>query len=163
MIKNVPLQIRNGIPYPDSKEAKEMLSNFKENQIVLADIRGTTKQRSIVQLNTFFACCNFVADNVKEYDLNHNQYTDGSHWNTKDKAAFYCKIALHFVDDSKTIVYKNEIRFHYRSISIENLKHLEACRFFDRAFELLALRIGIKTDKLVSEAKQKMGLRTNGK
>ena len=160
MIKNVPMQVKNGFPVPISEESLEMLKNFKENQIVLADFRGTTKERSITQMNTFFACCKYVADNVPEYDLNHPKYTDGSHWNTKKKVAFRCKVALHFVDDSITIVYKNEIRFHYRSISIDNLKHLEACRFFDRAFELLALRIGITVDELVEAAKSKM-LRRN--
>ena len=156
MIKDVPMQIKDGFPTPLSEESREMLKGFKENQIILGDFRGTTKERSITQMNTFFACCKYVADNVREYDLNHPKYTDGSYWNTKDKVAFQCKVALHFVDDSKTIVYKNEIRFHYRSIAVKNLKHLEACRFFDRAFELLGLRIGMIVDDLVEAAKSKM-------
>lgn len=142
------------IPY--SIEDKERLNNFKKNQLLKVVVTGTTKQRSIVQMNTFFACCKFIADNVQEYDLNHPKYNDGNYWNTKDKVAFQCKVALHFVDDSKTIVYKNEIRFHYRSIAVDELKHLEACRFFDRAFELLALRIGVNEETLVNNAKALM-------
>ena len=141
---------------PVSPEDQEKANTFPENKFLKCIVTGTTKARSIIQLNTFFACCKYVADNVKEYDLNHPKYTDGSYWNTKKKVAFQCKVAIHFVDDSQTIVYKNEIRFHYRSISVDNLKHLEACKFFDRAFELLALRIGVNTETLVNEAKSLM-------
>ena len=161
MIKDVPLQIKNGTPIPLSEESKELLKGFKENQIVLGDFRGTTKERSIIQLNTYWACCKYVADNVRDYPFGHDEYKHYIRWSQKKLVDKQLRIALHFVDDSLTVkIGKEEFEFHYKSIAIKNLKHLEACRFFDRAFELLALRIGITVDELVEAAKSKM-LRRN--
>lgn len=142
---------------PASAEAMELIREYKPNQIVRCKITGMRKERSLRQLNTFMACCQYVADNVREYDLGHPKFKDGAYWNTKSKAAFQIKVALHFVDDSKTIVYQDRVVFHYRSISFRNLHHLEACFFFDRGFPLLAARIGMKERGLIRAAQELMG------
>ena len=105
---------------------------------------------------SFFACCQLVAENVKEYDFGHAKFADGEHWNTKEKVAIQVKVALHFVDPNKTVVINNQVHFEYRSLSFENLHHMEACYFFDRAFELLGARIGMSADELVHNAKERM-------
>jgi len=157
LVKTIALQNINGSLIPFSPEDKESLSSFKENQVLIAKVSGTMKGRSLEQLRTFMACCNFVANNVREYDLNSPKYKDGAHWNTKEKVAFQIKVALHFVDESKMIVYQDRIVFHYRSLSFKNLKHLGACKFFDRGFPLLALRIGMTEDDMVAAAQSLMG------
>lgn len=156
-MKEIACQPIEGHLVPFSPEDKELLSEFKENQVVIAKVSGTTKERSLRQMGTFFACCEYVATNVIEYDLSNPKFTNGSYWNTKSKAAFQMKVALHFVDESKTIVYQDRIVFHYRSIGFKNLKHLDACFFFDRAFPLLASRLGMKEYDMINEAKLLMG------
>ena len=143
---------------PFSEEDKERSKSFKANQICKHVVTGRVDERSLRQIRTFFACCQYVADNVKEYDLNHPKYNDWSHWNTKDKVASQVKVALHFIDDSKTIVTGKKVVFYYRSISFKNLKHLEACAFFDKGFPLLGLRIGLTEDELVVNVKKLMGV-----
>ena len=77
-------------------------------------------------------CCTKVADN-----------TEDPQWNDKDKTDFQCRVALHFVDPKFTAVTPaGVVTFKYRSISFTNLKHMEACNYFDRAFEVMALKIG---------------------
>jgi len=141
---------------PATIEAMESIKNYKPNQIIQGRLSGIQKERSIHQLGTFMACCKYVADNVKEYDFGHPKFKDGSHWNTKAKVAFQIKVALHFIDESKTIVYQDRIVFHYRSISFKNLRHLDACFFFDRGFPLLATRVGMTEDNLVLAAQELM-------
>lgn len=148
---------QNGMIKPFSMEDKEALKVFKPNQLLKLKISGIKKERSVIQLRLFFACCNYVANNIKEFDLNHPKFINGSYWNTKEKVAFQIKVALHFVDESKTIVYQDRIVFHYRSISFKNLQHLEACLFFDRAYPLLSSRIGLNEIELVEAAKQLIG------
>ena len=59
-------------------------------------------------------------------------------WDHKDKVKFQCKVALQFIDASKTIVgLDGKVHLHYRSIGFKELPHMEACNFFNRAYMFL--------------------------
>ena len=90
----------------------------------------------------FWACCRTVAEN-----------TNDPHWNSADKVAKQIKVGLQFVDMQKTIVDpQGNVHFHYRSIAFRNLGHMEACRFFERAWPIMAKKIGVTEEKLLQNA-----------
>lgn len=143
-MKDLICQIRSGALYPFSAEDKAELSNFHDNQIVHVRVKGTTKRRSILQLRLFWACCRTVSENTEDIA-----------WNEKSKVAFQIKVALHFVDPNMIAVRPDgTVVFQYRSISFANLKHIEAGRFFDRAFEIMAAKIGVTVEKLLENAER---------
>lgn len=133
---------------PYSLPDEDATSEFKPNQPVQIEIKGfaPVKERSLTQLKLAWAAAAFVASN-----------TDDKHWDTKEKAMFQTQVGLHFVQPNMTIVTpEGNIIFHYRSIAIKNLKHLEACRFFDRAFEFMAAKIGMNVDEFIKAVKSQM-------
>jgi len=126
--------------WPFSEEDAEQLKDYYPNQILRVMVWGTTKERSLIQLRLYWVCCTKVSNN-----------TDDMMWNTKKKTDFSCRVALHFVDPEMTAVRPDGmVQFKYRSISFDNLKHIEACNYFDRAFEIMAKKIGVTVEKLKS-------------
>ena len=145
-MKELFCQLNKNRLYPESVEDAEILANFTDNQIVRVKVYGTHKQRSVKQLGLYWACCKLVADN-----------TENQHFNNKDKVNNQVRVALEFIDLNKSIVDKHgTFHPHYRSIAFKNLKHIEACNFFERAFELMANGLKITVDELVAEAKSRM-------
>ena len=135
----ISCQLKENILRPFSQEDQDGLKEYKENQVVRVKIQGAKKPRSLQQLRLFWVCCRMVAEN-----------TENPHWNTKDKVAFQIKIALQLVDMDKTIVdARGNIHLHYRSIAFRNLAHMEACNFFDRAFDIMAKTLGMDRDTLL--------------
>ena len=130
-------------PLPmDMEKAKE----HKPNQIVRLKVYGTEKERSIKQMNTYWACCSEVANN-----------TERKRWNTKNKVDFQLRVELDFRDKEFIAVRPDgEIQFRYLSIAFKNLKHIEACNYFDRAFEVMAKVLGCTVEKLIEMAKSNM-------
>lgn len=119
---------------------------YHVNQIVELTVKGTRKARSILQMNTYWACCNTAA-----------KQTDHKQWNTKEKVDFQCRVGLHFVNPDLIVVKPDgSILFSYRSIAVKNLNHIEACNYFDRALDLMAAFLGITVDKLIAQAKSEM-------
>jgi len=111
---------------PYGEEAIEKTKGFKINQILKSLFYGVQKPRSVLQLNRFFGKCRRLAENI-----------DDNSWNTADKVKEQMKVGLEFFDTSKQIVKPNgEIHTPYRSISFANLRHMDACRFFERADDL---------------------------
>jgi len=138
----IACQLKDNVLYPFSEEDQEKLRGYKDNQVVRAKVQGAKKPRSYQQLKLFWACCRSVADNV-----------DDPHWNTKDKVAFQIKVALQFVDMAQTIVdSKGNIHVHYRSIAFKNLPHMDACNFFDRAFDIMARKLNVDRETLLNNA-----------
>lgn len=124
-------------PYTLQDEADT--SEFKANQICRLQIYGAEKARSAPQLKMFWVLCKRVMEN-----------TGDQHWNTEEKVAGQVKVALNFIDLSKTFVDpQGNVHVHYRSISYKELKHMEACKFFDRAWPVLAGKLGISVDELL--------------
>jgi|GEM_PF-2478251 len=155
-MKEIQAQIRHACPIcqgrfggymkPFGEESEEKLKEFKPNQIVNTRVSGTRKERSLRQLNTYWACCQTVADN-----------TEDPGWNMKEKVDFVCRVQTHFVDPDLIFVRPDgTVQYGYRSIAFVNLAHIEACNYFDRAFAVMAKHLGISVDTLVEETQRNM-------
>lgn len=139
-MKELSVQLREQILYPLSHEDREVLWNYKQNQILRCKLQGVKKPRSVRQLNLYWATCQIVADN-----------TENKLWNTKEKVDFQCRVKQHFVDpDIISVLKDGTVIFNYRSISFANLAHIEACHYFDRAFEIMADFLGVDVDTLTN-------------
>ena len=144
-MKEIAFQKIGDKAMPFTEEDLEKWSNYKDNQVVKAKISGFQKQRSVHQLGLLMACIKIVVDN-----------TENENWSSKERAKLSLKAMLNYVDSSASIVYQNKVIIKYRSFSFKDLKHMEACKLFDRAFPLLAGVIGITEDELIANAKAKM-------
>jgi hypothetical protein len=135
----VALQKHGKTLIPFSEEDMEALKEYRENQVIRAKLYGIEKPRSYAQLKLYWQLCKVVADN--------------SDWPTKEVVDFNIRVALDFRDPTKIAVRPDgQVQFYYRSIAFVNLKHIEACQFFDRAFEVMAKKLGITVDELLANA-----------
>ena len=135
------------LPYGD--EAVEKAKEYKVFQILRSLFYGVTKPRSVAQLNTYWACCTFVS-----------QSADDPKINTKEKVDFMCRVELNFVDPN--IIYvklDGTVVRGYRSIALKNLRHIEATKYFDGAFGLMADILGVTPEKLIENVKANMRFR----
>ena len=133
---------------PYTVDDQEAIENFKHNQLVRQKTYSMSaeKQRSNKQLNLLMAACQYVADN-----------TEDKHWNTKNKVKFQIKVATDFRDPNTVIVDPHgDIHFLYRSFSFANLKHMEACRIFDRGFDFMADFLKMDRDEFIAAVKDAM-------
>ena len=124
---------------PLSVDDAEKLSEFRDNQIVKAKISGVEKNRSYLQLKRFFALCRIVSEN-----------TEDENWNTKEKVLEQVKIKLQFIDSY--MVVNGSVHIKTKSISFKELKHMEACNFFNRADEIFAKFLGCSIEDLSKAA-----------
>jgi hypothetical protein len=130
--------------WPISMGDEEKIKEFPTDKVLRAQVYGVRKPRSVAQINMYFATCQCVSDN-----------TDDPQWNTKEKVDFQCRVATNFVNLKETIVDpQGNVHFKYRSIAFKNLPHIEACSYFDRAWEIMALKLGVTVDKLLENADQ---------
>jgi hypothetical protein len=140
-MKQISFQKINNTLVPFSPEDKEALSSFKENQILIAKVSGTMKERSLRQLRLFFACCRTVVEN-----------TEDPNWNNVDKVKNQVKVKLQFIDMQKSTVVMGQWVPHYRSICFAELKFMDANNFFTQSWPILAKQIGITVDELLGNA-----------
>ena len=135
------------LPYGD--EAVEKAKEYKVFQILRSLFYGVTKPRSVAQLNTYWACCTFTA-----------QSADDPKINTKEKVDFMCRVELNFVDPNVIYVkLDGTVVRGYRSIALKNLRHIEATKYFDGAFGLMADILGVTPEKLIENVKANMRYR----
>ena len=162
MIEIFP-QIRNNCPIckgnfgtyyiPVSDEDREKSKEHKLFQRVRAKIYGTQKERSLKQIDLYWASCEFVSNN-----------TEHKQWNTKSKVDFQCRVAIHLVDKDVVCVNTDgSVQFSYRSIAFKNLKHIYACDYFNQAFGVMTDFLNttyekkITVDQLIEKVKANMG------
>jgi len=113
------------LPYND--DDREKSKAFKLFQIIRNQVYGIKKERSLAQINTYFASCGFIGEN-----------TDWPRWNTKEKVDFQCRVGSHFVDPNLVVVKPDgSVHFSYRSIAFKNLEHIDACNYFDQAYGIM--------------------------
>ena len=144
---DIAIQNINGKPHLFSEEDAEKWKEFRENQVVRARCVGVQKPRSYRQLKTYFAGCREVAEN-----------TESGPWSTKEGVDFQLRVSLDFRDTSKVAVRPDgTVQFFYKSISFDNLKHLEACGYFTRAFELMAKTLGCTVEQLMTAIGERCG------
>jgi hypothetical protein len=141
----IAFQVKEGgVLNPFSEEDKEAMGNYKLNQVVICDVKGTTKKRSLEHLRLFMACCSFVARN-----------TEDGNWNTKEKVVEQIKIKLRYI---KTyIVVDGTVQFVTDSISFERMAHMESVNFINNGINELAAFLGVPTDELVENVKREIG------
>ena len=145
-MKEISAQLINGSFVPYSEVDKDIAKEYKPNQIVKLKIKGVQKPRSVKQLGTYFACCRLLSEN-----------TEDPKWNTYQKVDYQLRNRLQFYDHSMTLVIEGNVQFKVRSISFKNLKHIEACNYFDRAFDMMAKFLGVDVETLIQEVKNRMG------
>ena len=136
----VALQRKGKFLVPFSKEDEEKIMEYAENKIIDANLKGVTIPRSYEQLKLYFACCQKVAEN-----------TDDPQWETKEDVDFQCRVQCRIIDKIKVV--DGIVHIVVGSISYSALKHLEACNYFDRAFDIMAKKIGVTADELTAEGK----------
>jgi len=144
-MREIAFQKKGKYAVPFSDDDVVNWSNYKDNQVVKAKVTGFQKQRSIAQLGLMMACIQEVVEN-----------TEQENWSSKDRAKLSLKALLNFVDSSASVVFNGKVIVKYRSFSFDNLRHMEACNLFDRAFPLLAGVIGVTEEKLIRTAKENM-------
>jgi hypothetical protein len=128
---------------PISQGDEDKIKDFPTDKVLRLKVYGVQNPRSLIQLNLFWACCKAVSDN-----------TEDRYWDSKEKVAFQVKVALNFVNLNETIVDPHgNVHFKYRSISFKELPHMEATKFFDRAFEVLAAKLNITVESLLENSK----------
>lgn len=117
----------------------ELFKKIAVGETVICDMHKIpdSLRRSLPQLGLYWTGCRLIAHN-----------SDGKSWNTPEKVSEQIKLKLRFIDVENIIEHEytnrhtgeKETRLHIktRSIAFKNLKHLNACGFFDEAFELMA-------------------------
>ncbi len=136
------MQLKSGQLVPFSEESKTLLKDLQENQVVKAKITGIRKPRSVRQLRMFWACCRTVSDN-----------TEDENWNNPDKVCIQIKLALQFYKHV-VVAPSGSVHFELGSISFENLSQVMANNIFDRAWKIMAKKIGVSVDDLLANAER---------
>lgn len=128
------------------EDSEKKLYKIDVGEILYVDIKKIDR-RSLEQNNLFWKCCTIVADN-----------TDDKSWNTKEKVKEQCLIEDkqfdHWIHYSNPKTGEQMLNIKTKSISFENMHHLEACDFFTKSFEYMSKKIGITVDQLMEEAKK---------
>jgi len=142
--------IGNGVVafVPNTEDGQSAAKELHENRVVRHRITtmGAEKQRSVIQLNLLMASCQFFADN-----------TENPQWDTKEKVKFQLKVATDFRDPNTVIVSPDgQIHFLYRSFSFAELKHMDACRIFERCYDILCHGLGMDLDDFITAVKSTM-------
>ncbi len=133
-------QIINGAEYlaPFDIKTKEFLREFKPNELLRGKPTGTRKARSLVQLKRYWAMCKVVSENTEDPKLATYELVD---WNIRHRLKFY--------DDKKVCISPDgHVQFQVRSIAFRNLKHMEACDFFNRADREMANILGCTLEEM---------------
>ena len=125
---------------PFSGESKDLIKNYHVNQIVKVKISGVRKERSVIQSNMLHACIKTVAEN-----------TNDPQWDHPEKVKIQLKHLLHFYK-STIVLPDGSIHFELDSFAFANLGQVEANKIFDRAWPILAKKIGITVDELLKNS-----------
>jgi hypothetical protein len=108
------------------------------------------KSRSYEQLCLYKQALKFVAFNSPNPD-----------WGTPDKVDIQIKIVQRYMkgwiyhENSKTG--EKMIQVIPKSVSYDELKHLEACDFFSKAFRTMSLFLGMEEEHFIREVKESIG------
>jgi len=157
----IPTQLRKNCPIcggtfgyyflPHGDQAQEECRVYKLFQTLKSKFWGIKKPRSVKQLNLYWACCAFVAENLSD----HEGLLD------KNDIDFDVKIRVaktHPVLIKRFKVVDMITHVSYISIAFRNMRHLEACKYFDVSIPLLGKMVGVNdAEKFIDEVKKRMG------
>lgn len=156
---NIPTQIKDTCPacnntfglyyLPYGDEAQEKSKEFLPNQICENKIIGSKKGRSITQLNLYWACCGIMAELLSDHD------------NIWDKADIDFEIKIRIAKKKPALIKRFKVvsgmtYMEPISTSFANMRHLEACNFYDLALPEMAKMGRMTADNLIALAKSKM-------
>ena len=134
-MKHLIAQWTGKVYVPYSQEDMDASKEFLPNQLVKIKATGVKKSRSYQQLKLYWACCRTVGDNLgkdaKEID-------------------FDVKIELRHIKAFRVV--NNVTMIEVGSISFDNLTHLMACNYFQRAWPVMAKMIGVTEEVLLANA-----------
>lgn len=151
-MKELMLQLKDNILIPFSIEDQEILREFKNNQILKSKLSGTTKKRSLTQLNLYWKCCSVVAELLSDHD------------NIWDKGDIDFEIKIRIAKKKPALIRRFKVvsgmtYMEPISTSFNNMKHLEANRFYDLAIPEMAGMCEMDAENLIALAKSKMKTR----
>ena len=136
-MKEAVFQRKDKTLVPFSEEDLEAIKAFHENQPIKVKMIGVEAPRSYLQLSMYKKLCRVVAGNL-----------DGQSMEDVD---FFVKVELKHLKGFR--VMPNGATFiEVDSVGYASLKHLEACKFFDRAWPVMAKMIGVTVDELLKNA-----------
>lgn len=155
----IPTQLLNVCPLcnqsfglffmPHGDEAQEESKAYKLYQILKSKFWGIAKPRSVIQLNLYWACCKLVSELLSDHE------------NILDESDIDFDIKIRIAKKKPAMIkrfkFVNGI-YHmaYISVAFRNMKHLEACKYFDSAFPMLGKDVGMDEDELIMKAKARM-------
>ena len=155
----IPTQLLNACPIckqsfgmfysPHGDEAVEKTKTYKLYQILKSRFWGIAKPRSVIQLNLYFSACGFIAEMLSD----HNNIL------SKEDVDFEVKIKVAKENPSMIKRFKLVSGITYIepiSVAFKNMKHLEACKYFDKAFLIMSKMVKIDTEELITRVKQQM-------
>ena len=121
----------------------ELFKAYEVNQILRAKLTGHKKPRSVLQLRLYWAVCNQIAQLLSDHE---NQFTRNDvDFEVKIKVAKKHPSMIRRFKSVDGIVYMEPI-----SISFQNMPHLEATKFFDFAFPIMASMVGTTVEELLN-------------
>jgi len=156
----IPTQIRDTCPMckqsfglfymPYGDEAIEKSKGYKLFQILKSRFWGIKKPRSVAQLNTYFACCGLVSELLSD------------HTNIISKGDVDFEVKTRVAKDNPGMIKRFKVvggitYIEPISVSFSNMKHLEACKYFDKAFPIMASLVKLTDEKLITMTQQRMG------
>jgi len=152
---NIPLQLRwevgrsfYCVPYGD--EAVEKIKEFTVNQVLDSKLTGSKKARSYAQLGLYWACCSTAAELLSDHD------------NILDRRDIDFDAKIRVAKKKPELIRRFKIvggitYLEPISTSFANMKHLEACRYYDHALKEIGKMVSMSVDRLIAEAKARMG------
>lgn len=156
----IPTQLRNKCPVCDQgfgwyflaygDEAQEKSKTYTLYQILKNKIWGIKKPRSVKQLNTYWACCNLAAEMLSDHENILSK--DDVDFDVKTRVAKDNPAMIKRFKIISGITYIEPI-----SVAFANLKHLEACKYFDKAFPVMSKMVNLDSEELIMKAQEKMG------
>ena len=140
----ISAQIRGNALFPFSLEDEAELKNYKQHQVVVCKIKGTTRLRSLQQHKWAMWMIRFVSesdDNIK--------------WNTFDGAKKEIKMTMQFFKGQPIVNLETGlVWFEFRSFAFDKMSQAEADRVYNEVKFICAQRLGCEPEELESNAKR---------
>jgi hypothetical protein len=119
---------------PDGDESWEVMDKIPHGSTVVVTVR---KSRNPDHLKKYWALCAFAARFDTEYDDRH----DIDEW---------LRLSVPWMRDEITLG-DGRVRVKTKSISIDEMEQIEFDRFYERAVELLSMRLGKDIEQALRE------------
>lgn len=132
--------------FPFSEEDVEALKAYPFNKLLKNKITGELKERSVLQLRLYWGACRYLAKQLSDHEnvLNEKDID----FDVKTKVAKENPSMIKRFKMIGGVMYIEPI-----SISFPNLKHLDACKYFDKAFQIMADTVDMPVEQFIAVVK----------